>query len=641
MNLIIPCARAALLFLAAALTLSAQYDGTWNGTTGQGKPFSFVVQNNKIMSFSIQIEGSAFGCTSTGQSTISFPSGWSFSGNTFSYSNLTVVGNWGYAVSGTFTSSGMAEGTLQGKYTTIFGVPGCPATATTTWTATNSSAPACAFQLSQSSFTIPADGGAGSIVVTNTSGSGCSWNVQNPASWIQVTSGANGGTGSGSVAFNVLANSSTAQRSATLTVAGLQVTVTQSGATSPPNGSGLRFMPLTPCRLVDTRTAYAGSRSGSFGPPALSAATTRTIQIPASTTCSVPQSAKAYVFNVTLDTIENQTGPVDYVTIWPTGETRPDFWTARTTTGGYIANAAIVKAGTSGSVNVYASNNVHLILDINGYFTDDTGVPALLFYPTNPCRAVDTRGPVYSSLPAPYGNQRFQAQENRTFRLPGSPACQLPAAPAYSLQLTLAPGELTNGNPVAFITAYPTGVAQPNISNMNAYFGYAVANSAIVPASQNGSIDVFAYNATNLIIDVNGYFAPDDGTGRGLYYYPTTQCRVLNTLDGTFNGSFGPPAISNVADRTVPVPSGRCAGLPTSARAWALNAWVVPGGAAMPYLSLWPTGTAWPNVSQLNAFQGQTVANSCIVPASSSGSVDLRVASPTHVAIEVAGYFSR
>ncbi|MFN7934472.1 MAG: FG-GAP repeat protein [Bryobacteraceae bacterium] len=404
---------------------------------------------------------------------------------------------------------------------------------------------------------------------------------------------------------------------------------------------GLRFVPMTPCRLVDTRPVYAGSRTGSFGPPALSAGVTRTIPITSSTMCAVPASAKAYVFNVTLDTFYDQTGPVDFVTVWPTGESRPDYYTARTTTGGYIANAAIVKAGTNGAVDVLASQSVNLILDINGYFTDDLSVGGLLYYPVNPCRAVDTRGPIYSSLPPPYGNQRMQARDNRSFRLPGSPACTLPAVAAYSMQLTLAPGELTNGAPVAFLTAYPTGVAQPNISNMNSIFGYAVANSAIVPASTSGSIDVFAYDATNLIVDINGYFGPDDGSGRGLYYFPTRQCRVMNTQEVTLTGSFGGPAMSPGADRTVPIPAGRCAGLPETAKAWALNVWVAPNGAGMPYLSMWPSGTAWPNISQLNAFQGQTVANSGIVPASSIGWIDIRVAGPTHVALEVAGYFAR
>ncbi|MBI4902307.1 MAG: hypothetical protein HY820_01650 [Acidobacteria bacterium] len=404
---------------------------------------------------------------------------------------------------------------------------------------------------------------------------------------------------------------------------------------------GLRFVPLTPCRLVDTRTAYAGGRTGSFGPPLLTGGTTRTIPILSSTTCTVPPTAKAYVLNLTLDTYENSTGPVDFVTLWPAGETRPDFYTARTTTGGYIANAAIVKAGTNGAINAYASSDVNFILDISGYFTDDAASNGLLYYPVNPCRAVDTRGPVYSSLPAPYGNSRMQARENRSFRLPGSPACSIPAAAAYSMQLTLAPGELTNGAPVAFITAYPTGVAQPNISNMNALFGYAVANSAIVPANGSGSIDVFAYDATNLIIDVNGYFAPDDGTGRGLFYFPTTQCRVVNTQDAVFTGPYGGPALNALADRTVNVTAGRCGGLPATAKAWAVNASVVPGGNAMPYLSMWPSGTAWPNVSQLNAFQGQTLANSGIVPASSNGSIDVRVAGTTNGTLEVSGYFGR
>jgi len=404
--------------------------------------------------------------------------------------------------------------------------------------------------------------------------------------------------------------------------------------------AGLRFVAMTPCRLVDTRPVYAGPLTGAFGPPLLAATATRTIPINSSTTCVVPTNAKAYVLNLTLDTFYNQTGPVDFVTLWPTGEPRPDFYTARTTTGGYIANAAIVKAGVNGAIDVYASHAVNVILDISGYFTDDTAAPGLLYYPIQPCRAVDTRGPIYSSLPPPYGNQRMQAQQSRTFRIPGSPACSIPVATAYSVQLTLAPGELTNGLPVAFITAYPTGVPRPNISNMNAYFGYAAANSAIVPAGANGSIDVFAYDATNLIIDVNGYFAPDDGTGRGLYYFPAHQCRVMNTQDVTLAGPYGGPAMLPGTDRTVPVPAGRCTGLPATAKAWALNTWVVPSG-GMPYLSMWPSGTPWPNISQLNAFQGQTVANSGIVPASATGSVDIRVAGPTHVGLEVTGYFTR
>jgi hypothetical protein len=35
-----------------------------------------------------------------------------------------------------------------------------------------------------------------------------------------------------------------------------------------------------------------------------------------------------------------------------------------------------------------------------------------------------------------------------------------------------------------------------------------VANAAIVPAGTGGAINAFASNATQLILDINGYFAP-------------------------------------------------------------------------------------------------------------------------------------
>jgi hypothetical protein len=72
-----------------------------------------------------------------------------------------------------------------------------------------------------------------------------------------------------------------------------------------------------------------------------------------------------------------------------------------------------------------------------------------------------------------------------------------------------------------------------------------------------------------------------------------------------------------------------------------MNAFVVPNGVSMPFLSMWPSGTPWPNISQLNAFQGQTLAKSGIVPASSNGSIDVRVAASTHTGLEVSGYFGR
>ena len=46
---------------------------------------------------------------------------------------------------------------------------------------------------------------------------------------------------------------------------------------------------------------------------------------------------------------------------------------------------------------------------------------------------------------------------------------------------------------------------------MNDLTGLVLANAAIIPAGTSGSVDVYANNATDLIIDINGYYAAQTG----------------------------------------------------------------------------------------------------------------------------------
>ena len=63
----------------------------------------------------------------------------------------------------------------------------------------------------------------------------------------------------------------------------------------------------------------------------------------------------------------------------------------------------------------------------------------------------------------------------------------------------------------------PVGLAegrdQPVVSTLNNPTATVVANAAIVPAGANGAIDVYAYNTTDLSIDINGYFARREQVG--------------------------------------------------------------------------------------------------------------------------------
>ncbi|HEX2461957.1 MAG TPA: BACON domain-containing carbohydrate-binding protein [Vicinamibacterales bacterium] len=93
----------------------------------------------------------------------------------------------------------------------------------------------CAHTISPGSQDLPASGGTGTVQVST--GQGCAWSAMSQASWITITSGANG-SGSGSVTFSV-PTSDGPMRTGTLSVAGHTFTVTQaSGCTFSIDRSG-------------------------------------------------------------------------------------------------------------------------------------------------------------------------------------------------------------------------------------------------------------------------------------------------------------------------------------------------------------------------------------------------------------------
>ncbi len=153
------------------------------------------------------------------------------------------------------------------------------------------------------------------------------------------------------------------------------------------------------------------------------------------------------------------------------------------------------------------------------------------------------------------------------------------------------------------LTAWPAGQPQPGTSTLNAPTGTVTANAAIVQGGTDGEISVFAYDDTDLIIDVNGYFAAPGAAGQ-LSLYPLTPCRVLDTRPHYFNGTI-----------TVPVESSGC-NVPAAAQVYIVNATVLPQ-VTLGYLTLWGQGQQ-PTVSTLNALDGAVTSNMAIVPANSA-----------------------
>jgi sugar lactone lactonase YvrE len=379
--------------------------------------------------------------------------------------------------------------------------------------------------------------------------------------------------------------------------------------------SGLHFVPVTPCRVADTRNV-----SGPFGGPFIPGGGSRSFTIPSSA-CGIPPTAQAYSFNVAVA----PHGPLGYVTVWAAGQTQPVVSTLNSIDGRIKSNAAIVPAGTSGAISVYATNDTDVILDINGYFVPASTSGALAFYPVTPCRLVDTRHGTLLSGP-------FTGGSSRTLPILSS-NCNVPAsAQAYSLNFTtVAPGQ------VGFLTAYPTGVAQPTVATLNALpplplttTPVVVANAAIVPAGTSGSIDVFASNATDLVVDINGYFAPP-GTG-GLSLYNLPPCRVLDSRQ-----SLGPGTPPFSGELDVNVLGSVCGGTP-QAQGYVVNATVVPSG-PFGFLTMWPHGAARPAVATLNALDGAITNNMAIVPTSDT-EVSSFATNNTQLILDMFGYFA-
>jgi len=371
-----------------------------------------------------------------------------------------------------------------------------------------------------------------------------------------------------------------------------------------------QFVAVPPCRLVDTRPQVGGN-----GP--IQGGTSQSFPIQQAGGCGPFPNATAYSLNVTVIPDE----PLHFLTVWPTGEGLPGVSILNSNDARVKANAAIVPAGDDGAVSVYASGTTNLVLDINGYFVADTS--QLFFYTLLPCRVADTRGPK-GDLGGPF----LQHRQERKFPIMEASSCNIPpGALAYSLNFTAVP----HGG-LGFLTVWPTGPSSPPpTSTLNAPTGTVVANAAIVQAGDMGEVSVYPSEDTDLVIDINGYFAPvgDDG----LSLYPIVPCRAVDTRleGGLFSGYLNPPV--NIL--------GSSCGVPNTAQVYVLNTTVLPKS-YLGFVTMWPDGWTlnYPLPSTLNAWDGAVTSNMAIVGAGYQSMVEVYASDLTYLIVDISSYFA-
>jgi len=450
-------------------------------------------------------------------------------------------------------------------------------------------------------------------IFVTASGVGVVWSAVSNASWITLLNGPNF-VGTASVQYRVAANTGPA-RSGTMTIAGETVRVDQA---APPLTGGMRFVPVVPCRVVDTRSLTG--ETGAFGLPVMAGGSQRDFPVPQQTRCNIPSNAAAYSLNATVV----PRGPLAYLTLWPAGQARPLASTLNSFDGRIKANAAIIPAGTGGAISAFVTDQTDLILDINGYFVANS-VSGAPFYSLTPCRVADTRTGQGGPPLLPNSTWAFPIANTSNATIPAS-------AIAYSLNITAIPRSSSLG----YLTVWPWGADRPIVSTLNSPTGTVVANAAIVPSGLNGSVNIFATDFTDIVIDINGYFG-GSGNGPALSFFPLTPCRVTDSRNAV--GEFGGPVLTAGATRSYTIPSSTCA-ISTSARAYSMNATVVPPG-PLSYLTLWPTGLSQPVASSLNSFDGSVVANAVLVPAGTNGAISAYVTNQTHLILDINGFFAQ
>ncbi len=380
------------------------------------------------------------------------------------------------------------------------------------------------------------------------------------------------------------------------------------------------FYPLSPSRILDTRSGLGG--------PKAKVGANKTLTLQVTGKGGVPTSdVSAVVLNVTV------TGGTasSYVTVYPSGVSMPTASSLNFVKGWTGANSVTVAVGSTGKIILHnAAGSTNMIVDVTGYYASgSTHAPVYdmggQYIATTPGRLADTRTWTKNHAPIPGGYY---------ISVPGSVSASVnPHIRAFAVNIT-AVGESASG----YLTAW-NGAADylPKSSTLNYSAGKTVANFAIVPTmpcvdcgSATGlpSIGVYTSKSTGIIVDVVGYY--DDSTlHNGLRFHPMVPTRIVDTRSGSH-------ALGTGATATFTAP-GRV--LDSATDALALNVTAVAPTAST-YLTVWPSGVGRPTVSNLNPAAHQTVPNAAQTLLGPTGAFNVyNNTGTTNVLVDVVGTF--
>ena len=246
------------------------------------------------------------------------------------------------------------------------------------------------------------------------------------------------------------------------------------------------------------------------------------------------------------------------------------------------------------------------------------------YVPIVPRRILDTR----DGIGAPAGTVSAGGQIELQIAGVGS----VPATGVAAVVLNVTATEAVQAG---YVSAYTTGTRRPLVSSLNLEtIGQTVANLVTVKIGSNGKVTLFTSGGTHLVADLAGYYVPASTSSDGRLQTSTPQ-RILDTRDGLGAVQAKLPAGGQIDVQVTgrgPVPAG-------GVSAVVLNV-TADQASADGYVTVWPTGTAMPTVSNLNLVAGETRANLVVVPVGAGGKVSLFTMGGADLIADVAGWFT-
>ena len=400
-------------------------------------------------------------------------------------------------------------------------------------------------------------------------------------------------------------------------------TAWSSGVTVRAAASGNSYTAVSPCRILDTRSA-TGPTSGS----PMTGGTTQDVTVTGTSGCTVPSGATAVVMNATVTQPTNN----GFLAIYPKGASN-NTSILNFATGQTVANLTTIQVGSGGAVTLsdgQPSGTVHVILDLEGYYAPPGTSTAGQYVALPPVRVSDTR----TSSGCPNAGETIGAGHSLTVQIDGAMTCSGGASGVPSTGVSAVVFNLTATNPTAgtFLTAYPAGASSvPTASNLNLGQGQTRPNRVIIPVGSNGQISIYNANGTvDTIVDVDGYYTDSsESAGVGSLFTPIAPTRFADTRSGTPIAQGG----------TLPVTIAGQHGVPANANAAVEN--VTDDHATQgSFFTVYPGGTR-PLASDLNFGPGEINPNLVQATLSNSGSETIFNDLGTADAIvDVFGYFT-